>query len=327
VEEKAVRLVHLILAAAAFLIFPHAVHAQETWPDRPIRLIVTSAAGGGIDLMARIAADGLSRQLPKPIIVENNGGAGGLVATRLVAKADPDGYTFLFQGPGYADLPFIHSVPGFDVYKDFASVSLVAKYPLVLITNPSLGIKTLPDFIALAKKSPGKYTYGSSGIGGASNIAMEALDRRADIDLVHVPFSGSGQTSAAILAGQIDITFVGLAPQLGNIKSHRVVPLAVTTLERSPQLPEIPTVVETLPGYQYPMWVGIFAPSKTPQVIVDKMSLAINRAVNDPATKKRFEELIVDPIGSTPADLQQFVNEQLVFHKKIIDEANIKLGD
>jgi tripartite-type tricarboxylate transporter receptor subunit TctC len=288
-------------------------------------LIVTSAAGGGIDLMARILADGLSRQLPKAIIVENNGGAGGLVATRLVAKADPDGYTFLFQGPGYADLPFIHSAPGFDVYKDFASVSLVAKYPLVLITNPSLGVKTLAEFIALAKKSPGKYTYGSSGIGGASNIAMEALDRRAGIELVHVPYSGSGQTSAAVLAGQIDITIDGLAPQLGNIESHRVVPLAVTTLERSPQLPELPTVVETLPGY--PMWVGVFAPGKTPQDIVVKMSLAINRAVNDPATKERFKELIVDPIGSTPSELQKFVDEQLVFHKKIIEQANIKIGD
>jgi tripartite-type tricarboxylate transporter receptor subunit TctC len=326
-EEKTMQLARLALSAATLFVLSHVAQAQEKWPDRPIRLIVTSAAGGGIDLMARILADGLSRQLPKAVIVENNGGAGGLVATRLVAKADPDGYTFLFQGPGYADLPFIRSAPGFDVYKDFASVSLVAKYPLVLITNPSLDVKTLPEFIALAKKSPGKYTYGSSGIGGASNIAMEALDRRAGIELVHVPFSGSGQTSAAVLAGQIDITIDGLAPQLGNIESHRLVPLAVTTLERSPRLPELPTVVETLPGYQYPMWVGVFAPGKTPKEIVEKMSLAINRALNDTAAKKRFEELIVDPIGSTPSEFQQFVDEQLVFHKNIIEQANIKIGD
>ena len=320
------RSLRLTLSAAILCILPHLAQAQEAWPDRPIRLIVTSAAGGGIDLMARILADGLSRQLPKAIIVENNGGAGGLVATRLVAKADPDGYTFLFQGPGYADLPFIHSAPGFDVYKDFASVSLVAKYPLVLITNPSLGVKTLAEFIALAKKSPGKYTYGSSGIGGASNIAMEALDRRAGIELVHVPYSGSGQTSAAVLAGQIDITIDGLAPQLGNIS------LIAWFRSRSPRskvaaVTELPTVVETLPGYQYPMWVGVFAPGKTPQDIVVKMSLAINRAVNDPATKERFKELIVDPIGSTPSELQKFVDEQLVFHKKIIEQANIKIGD
>jgi tripartite-type tricarboxylate transporter receptor subunit TctC len=321
------RSVRLLFAVIALLGTSIPAFAQDSWPDRPIRFIVTSAAGGGIDLMARILADGLSRQLPKPVIVENNGGAGGLVATRLVAKADPDGYTFLFQGPGYAALPYIHSSPGFDVDKDFASVSLVAKYPLVLITNPSLGAKTLPEFIALAKKSPGKYTFGSSGVGGASHISLEAIKYQAGIDMVHVPFRGSGQTSAALLAAQIDMTIDGLAPQLGNIKSDRVVPLAVSTLERSAQYPAIPTIAETLPGFQYPMWVSVFAPAKTPKDVVEKMAAAINRADNDPVTKKRIKELIVDPVGSTPAELDKFVKEQLSFNKTIIDKAHIKVGD
>jgi tripartite-type tricarboxylate transporter receptor subunit TctC len=320
------RLATFTIALATLLGFSESAFAQQTWPDRPIRVIVTSAAGGGIDLMARILADGMSRQLPQPLIVENNGGAGGLIATRLVARAVPDGYTFLFQGPAYADLPYIYDDPGFDVHKDFASVSLVAKFPLVVVANLSIGAKTLPEFIALAKKSPGKYTYGSSGVGGASNIAIEALDSQAGIQLLHVPFRGSGQSSAAVIAGQVDITIDGLAPQLGNIKSKRVIPLAVTSQERSPQLPDVPTVIETLPEYQYPMWVGVFAPSGTPKAIIETMSAAINKAVHDPATKKRYEELTVDPIGSTPSELQQFADGQLALHKKIIETAKIKLG-
>jgi tripartite-type tricarboxylate transporter receptor subunit TctC len=315
------------LVTAFLLATSHAALAQDTWPDRPIRFLVTSAAGGGIDLMARILADGLGARLPNPVIVENNGGAGGLIATRMVAKADPDGYTFLFQGPGYAALPYIQSDPGFDVRKDFASVSLVAKYPLVLITNPSVSAKTLPEFIAMAKKTPGKYTFGSSGIGGASHIPLEAIKAQAGSDMIHVPFRGSGQTSAALIAGQIDLTIDGLAPQLGNIQSGLVRALAVSTVERTPSLPDVPTIGETLPGFAYPMWVGVFAPAKTPKAIIDKMSAAIAAALKDPTTQKRYSELVVDPVGSTPAELDAFANEQLDINKAIIDKANIRVGN
>ena len=311
----------LLLAAAS------PAHAQSAWPDRPIRFIVTSAAGGGIDLMARILAEGLSRQLPKPVIVENNGGAGGLVATRMVAKSEPDGYTFLFQGPGHAALPYIHKNPGYDVSKDLASVSLVTKYPLVLITNPALPAKTLAEFIALAKASPGKYTFGSSGIGGASHIPLEALKEQAGIDMIHVPFRGSGQTTAALLAGQIDLTIDGLAPQLGNIRTGRVRALAVSTHERASEMPDIPAMNETLPGFEYPMWVAVFAPGSTPKPIVDKMSAAIAAALKEPTVSKRYSELMVDIVGSTPSELDKFVEEQLRVNKAIIDKAGIQVGE
>ena len=311
----------LLLAAAS------PAHAQSAWPDRPIRFIVTSAAGGGLDLMARILAEGLSRQLPKPVIVENNGGAGGLVATRMVAKSEPDGYTFLFQGPGHAALPYIHKNPGYDVSKDLASVSLVTKYPLVLITNPALPAKTLAEFIALAKASPGKYTFGSSGIGGASHIPLEALKEQAGIDMIHVPFRGSGQTTAALLAGQIDLTIDGLAPQLGNIRTGRVRALAVSTHERASEMPDIPAMNETLPGFEYPMWVAVFAPGSTPKPIVDKMSAAIAAALKEPTVSKRYSELMVDIVGSTPSELDKFVEEQLRVNKAIIDKAGIQVGE
>jgi tripartite-type tricarboxylate transporter receptor subunit TctC len=321
------RFTRLIMLAGLSLAIANSACAQSAWPERPVRFIVTSAAGGGIDLMARILADGLGRHLPKPVIVENNGGAGGLVATRMVAKANPDGYTFLFQGPGHAALPYIHRNPGYDVSKDFASVSLVAKYPLVLITRPALNVKTLPEFIALAKASPGKYTFGSSGVGGASHIPLEALKQQAGIDMIHVPFRGSGQTTAALLGGQIDLTIDGLAPQLGNIRSGRVQALAVSTHTRASEMPDIPAMNETLPGFEYPMWVAVFAPAGTPKPIIERMSEAIAAALKEPNVAKRYVDLVVDAVGSSPGELDKFVQEQLRFNKAIIEKAGIQAGD
>jgi len=321
------RLALRALLSLALLVPVASASAQSNWPDRPIKLLVTSAAGGGIDLMARILADALSRQLPQRVIVENNGGAGGLIATRTIAKSDPDGYSFLFQGPGHAYLPYIRKNPGYDVRKDFASVSLVATYPLVLVTRPSLKVSNLADFIALAKKQPGKLTYGSSGVGGASHIPLAAFADQAGIEMVHVPFRGSGQTTTALLADQIDLVIDGLAPQIGNIQEKRVIPLGVSTRERSPFMKDLPAISETLSGFYFPMWVAIFAPGETPKPIVDKMAQAIATAMKDPATKKRFEELVVNAVGSTPAELDTFLDEQLTVSKRVIEKTNIQIAD
>lgn len=304
-----------------------ATSAQEVWPTRPIRLLVTSAAGGGIDLMARLLAEGLSQQLPQRTIVENNGSAGGLIAARAVAKAEPDGYTFLFAGPGQASLPFVYKTPGFDVRNDFASVSLVTRYPLVMVTSPSLPARDLPEFIALVKKNPGKYSFGSSGIGGPSHIPLEALKSQAGLDMIHVPYRGSGQTTAALLGGQIDLVIDGLAPQLANIQDGRVRALALTSTTRSPVLPDVPTVSETLPGFAFPMWVAVFAPAKTPKAIVDRMSSAIAAALKVPMVSKRFAELMVDTVGSTPAELDRFMEEQLAFSKVVVEKAGISVQE
>jgi tripartite-type tricarboxylate transporter receptor subunit TctC len=321
------RLALRALLSLALLLPAAGASAQSNWPDRPIRLLVTSAAGGGIDLMARILADALSRKLPQRVIVENNGGAGGLIATRAIAKSDPDGYSFLFQGPGHAYLPYIRKNPGYDVRKDFASVSLVATYPLVLVTKPSLKVKNLAEFIALAKKSPGKLSYGSSGVGGASHIPLAAFTDQAGIEMVHVPFRGSGQATAALLSDQIDLVIDGLAPQIGNIQDKRVIPLGVSTRERSSFMKELPTISETLPSFYFPMWVAIFAPADTPKLIVDKMSDAIATAMKDPATTKRYEELVVNAVGSTPAELDKFVDEQLTVSKRVIEKTKIQIAD
>jgi tripartite-type tricarboxylate transporter receptor subunit TctC len=298
-------------------------HAQDSWPERPIKFIVHVAAGGGVDLMARILADRLSQQLPQRITIENMGGAGGAIAARAVAKADPDGYTFLFVGPGHAAIPAMHKQPPYDPIADFAPVSLVTQFPLVVVINPKVPAQNLTEFIALAKANPGKYTFGSSGVGGNSHIPAEMLKHQAGIDITHIPFRGGSQSLVALLGGQIDLVVDGLAPQLPYIADGRTRVLGVTTRERTPYLPGAPAISEVLPGYEYPMWVAVFAPAKTPNSIVNKLSAEIGNAMKDPTTQKRYTDIKVDMVGSTPAQLDTFFRQQIKFNETIIKQANI----
>jgi tripartite-type tricarboxylate transporter receptor subunit TctC len=314
----------LVLGAA---ILATGASAQEEWPSRPIRLIVPVSVGGGHDLMARTLAFGLSQQLPQRAIVENVTGAGGLRATREVARSDPDGYTLLFTGPQHATLPFVYKNPGYDVKADFASVSLVLQYPVVLIISPSSPAKNLGEFIAMVRAAPGKYTFGSSGVGGASHIAVEGFLSRAGLGMVHVPFRGSGETSAALLSGQVDFVVDALATQLGNIREGRVRALALASKERSPALPDLPTVAETIPGFSSPLWAAVFAPAKTPTAIVTKMSNAIASALTISEVKRRYEDLLVETVGSSPQELDRFLDEQLAINKDIIEKAHIELQE
>ena len=301
--------------------------AQSNWPTRPIRLIATTAAGGGIDLAARLLADGMSRYLPQRIVVDNQGAAGGLVATRTVAKSDADGYTFLFQGPGHTYLPYLHRHLGYDVRKDFAGVSLAISFPSVLVTRPDLPAKTLPEFIEMVKAAPGKFSFGTSGVGGASHIPLEAFLQQAGLQMVHVPFRGSGQATAALLGGQIDLVLDGLPAQVGNIHDGRVRALATAGPTRTPYMPELPTVAEILPGYASSLWLAIFAPAKTAPEIIQKMCAALVSTFKDPELRKRYEDRMVEMIGSTPSELDAFVEQQLEIDRKVIRNAGIPVAD
>lgn len=314
-----------ILATAMALLSVAVARAQATWPDRPIKFIVHVAAGGGFDLMARVLANRLGQQLPQPVVIENMGGGGGVLAARAVTNASPDGYTFLFVGPGHASLPFMHKQPPYDPVNDFAPVSLVTRFPQLLVIKPDVPAKSLSKFIALAKAEPGKLTYGSSGVGGAAHIPAEMLMHLANVKMIHVPFRGNAPASAALLGGQIDFLFDGIAPQLGNIAAGRVRVLGVTTKERSPFMPDVPAIAEALPGYQYPLWTGLFAPAKTPKSIIDRLAAEIGKAMQDPATRTRYADVKVDGIGSTPEEFDRFFREQLKFNEDVIKRANIQL--
>jgi tripartite-type tricarboxylate transporter receptor subunit TctC len=312
-----------VIVLGCLLMIGGTASAQSNWPDRPIRLIVTTAAGGGIDLAARILADGMSRHLPQRVVVENQGAAGGLAATRIVAKSDPDGYTFLFQGPGHTYLPHLHRDPGYDVRKDFAGVSLAISFPSVLVTHPDLPAATLPEFIALVKAAPGKYSFGTSGIGGASDIPLEAFLQQAGLQMLHVPYRGSGQATVALLGKEIDLVLDGLPAQIGNIREGRVRALATAGPTRTPYMPELPAVAETLPGYQASLWLAIFAPAKTSPEIIQKMRAALVATFKDPELRKRYEDNMIEIIGSTPEELDAFVAQQLEVNGKVIKNAGI----
>jgi tripartite-type tricarboxylate transporter receptor subunit TctC len=318
------------LALAALVILTCATMAaaqdsrSDNWPSRPVKFIVHVPAGGGFDLMARILADQLSRQLPQPVIVENMGGGAGVPAARAVASTEADGYTYLFVGPGFASVPFMHKQQPYDPVKDFAPVSLITQFPQLLVIKPSLPAKDLREFIALAKSEPGKLTFGSSGVGGAAHLPAELFMHLAGVKMLHVPYRGGGPASAALLGGQIDMLFDGIAPQQGNIASGRVRALGVTTKERSPLLPDMPAIAEVVPGYQFPLWCGLFAPAKTPKPVVERLAAEIGKAMQDPATKKRYAGVKVEGVGSSPAEFEKFFREQLQFNKDVIERAHIQ---
>jgi tripartite-type tricarboxylate transporter receptor subunit TctC len=314
----------LVIAVLVVLSGAGAAQAQSSWPERPIKFVVHVAAGGGFDLMARVLADQLSHQLAQPVIIENNGTGAGIVAARQVAKAEPDGSTFLFVGPGFASVPFLHKQQPYDPLKDFAPVSLVTRFPQLLVIRPDLPANSVSELVALAKSDPGKLTFGSSGIGGAAHLPAELLMHLAGVKMTHVPFRGGGPAGAALLGGQIDMLFDGIAPQQGNIATGRVRALGVTTKERSPLLPDMPAIAETLPGYQFPLWVGLFAPARTPKPIVERLAAEIGKAMQDPVTKKRYADVKVEPVGSSPEDFDTFFREQLKFNEDVITRANIQ---
>ena len=221
-------------------------------------------------------------------------------------------------------MPFLHKQQPYDPINDFAPVSLVTRFPQLLVIKPSLPAKNLSEFIALAKAEPGKLTFGSSGVGQASHLPAELFMHLAGVKMVHVPFRGGGPASAALLGGQIDMLFDGIAPQQGNIAAGLVRALGVTTKERSPLLPDMPAIAETLPGFQFPLWTGLFAPAKTPKPIVDRLAAEIGKAMQDPVTRKRYADVKVEAVGSSPEEFDTFFREQLKFNEDVIKRANIQ---
>lgn len=299
----------------------------QSWPSRPIRMVVPLAAGGGVDLMARTLAEYLGQQIGARIVVENQGGGGGTIAAASVARSDPDGYTFIFQSVSSAVVnALVYKKLNYDPINDFMPVTLFGVFPLVAIINPQVPAKDLPEFIALLKANPGKYSYGSSGVGTSIHLAGELFKTLAGVDMVHVPYRGNSAATTDLLGGRIALMFDGVAPQLGNIETGAVRALGVTTTERSKVLPKVPAMREFVPGYEMPFWTALFAPAKTPKDIVDRVSAGAIKAAQNPDVVKRLGELGVDPTASTPDELDRFWHQQLDYYRKIVEATNISIA-
>lgn len=301
-----------IVAVALALVAGPAV-AQQNYPDRPIRLVVPFAAGGSTDIVARIIAAKMGEILKQSIVVENRSGAGGNAGAAAVARAEPDGYTVLMGTVAtHAINPALYTKMPYDPVKDFAPVSLLVNVPNVIVVHPSLNVKTVAELITLLKANPGKYDYASSGIGTPLHLSGALFESMAGVKMVHVPYKGAGPALLDVVGGQVKIMFDNLPSSIGQIRKGGVIGLAVTTKERSPAAPDMPTVSESgLPGYETYSWNAIFAPAGTPMPIIDKLAKAGAEAVADPAVKARLADLSAVSVGSTPAQLADHVKAEL----------------
>jgi tripartite-type tricarboxylate transporter receptor subunit TctC len=302
-----------------------ALPAQETWPSRPIKLVVPLTAGGGVDMMARLTAQHLSDQLGQQVVVENQGGAGGTIAANAVARARPDGYTLIFQSVSSAVInALVYKNLPYDPVKDLIPVTLAVSFPLIVVVNPDLPAKDFGALITLLKANPGKYSYGSSGVGTMPHLTGELLKSMGGVDLVHVPYRGNSAIMGDLLGGRVAMMFDGPPTQLGNIQSGKVRALAITTAERSSVLPAVPPVDDTLPGYAIPFWTAIFAPASTPKDVVERIAAETGKAMQHPDVLRRYGELGIVGVGSSPQELDRFWRAQLDYLGKIVKDANIK---
>ena len=296
---------------------------------RPIRLIVPYAAGGPIDATARILAERVKDALGT-VIIENRPGGGGNIGADVVAKAAPDGTTIGISAVAtHAINPWLFSKMPYDPVKDFAAVTQMVRVPNVLVVNADtaarLKINTLADLIAYAKANPGKLNYGSGGNGSAGHLAGEMFKRDAGIFAVHIPYNGGNPAQLALLSGQVDFNFDNLATAAPNIRAGKLKALAVTTLKRSPMLPEVPAVAETLKGFAIDTWWGLVAPAGTPRDMVQRLNHAFVAALNSPEAKTRFAALMAEPVATTPEEFGRFMQAELAKYEKVVKASGAKV--
>jgi len=317
------RVVALCLMVFAALALPHETHAQN-YPDRTISYIVPSSPGSSPDIVGRVMAEALSKILGQTVVVLNRAGAGGTIAAAGVAKAAPDGYTVLQANANHAFSHTLYRNLSYDLEKDFVPVGRFASAFYIILAHPKVGVKTLKELIAKAKAEPGKLNYASGGIGAATFIVTEVLKAQAQIDMVHVPYNGGGPALASILSGVTDIYGSPYTTAKPFVDESKLVGLAVSSAQRIPYMADMPTVAETLPGYEVTTWHGLMLPANTPLAIRDKLQAAITQAVNSPELKKRFEELGYVGIVETPPQFAKFVREDIDAMAKLIKQYNLK---
>jgi tripartite-type tricarboxylate transporter receptor subunit TctC len=302
--------------AAALLLVPGLVSAQPAFPTRTIRVVVPFPAGGTTDLLARLFAQQMSEGLGQPVIVENMGGAGGSVGADVVAKADPDGHTLLFHNLTFSSTTASLQFAGRAKHDlaDFAPVSLAANVPMVVVANPAVPARDLKEFASFAKENAGKQAlfYGSTGPGSIMNLATEVFKRDAGVSMEHVPFRGAAPMVQELVAGRIQFGGDQLSTALPHVKSGALKPLATLAEQRSPALPEVPTVRELgFPNMELRGWNGFFAPARTPEPVIARLQQEIAKAAQNPEIRRRLAEVGAEPVGSTPVELGQVVREQI----------------
>jgi tripartite-type tricarboxylate transporter receptor subunit TctC len=308
---------HLATGAAALPVVSHFAWAQ-TYPTKPVRIIVGFAPGGGTDISARLIGQWLSEKLGQPFIVENRPGAGANIAMEAVVKAPPDGYTLLLVSPGAAINATLYEKLNYNFIRDIAPVSGIVRVPNVMVVHPSVPTKTVPEFIAYAKANPGKVNMASAGNGSSIHVSGELFKMMAGVNLTHVPYRGSGPMMTDLLGGQVQVAFDSMPSSLEQIRAGKLRALAVTTATRSEALPDIPTLSDFVPGYEASNWWGAGAPRNTPAAIVDRLNKEINAGLADPKMKARLAEMGGMVLAGSPADFGKLIADETEKWAKVV---------
>jgi tripartite-type tricarboxylate transporter receptor subunit TctC len=318
------RFLHLTAGALATPAISRAAFAQA-YPAQPIRIIVGFAAGSGSDIFARLMAQWLSERIGQTVLVENRAGGGGNVGTESVVRAAPDGYTLLQWVPGNMVNNTLYQNLNFNFLRDIAPVAGTARTPYVVVVNPDLAVKTIPELIAHAKSNPGKLNFASAGVGTGIHMAGEQFKMMAGVNMVHVAYRGAGNAMTDLIGGQVQVMFDTMAASIPHIRGGKVRALAVTTAARSPLLPELPTVADFVPGYEASGPFGLGAPKDTPPPIVDKLNREINAVLADPKDKERLADLGSEPLPGSPAQIGKMLADETEKWARVIRAATIKV--
>ena len=327
IRSKCLALALASLAFASAVSLASDTAQADEYPSRPIHLIVPYAAGGAADSIARILAKRISHAIGQTIVVENRGGGGSIVGTEFVNKAEPDGYTLLLGQSGPISInPAVYKTLPYDPVKDFAPISLTTTYPYVMVVNSTLGVKTLKEFVALAKSKPGALNYGTTGVGAANHLVAELFDSKAGIKMTHIPYRGTALAVNDLLAGQVQVVFADPISALQHVTSGALIALAVTSKDRSPVAPAIPTMSESgYPGFDAVGWHGILAPAHTPPAIIAKLRAEILEALKDPETRTLLESQAMQIVGSSPEAFASFIRQDSALWKEVAEQARIEV--
>ena len=317
------KFLHLAAGAAALPAVSRIARA-DTYPSHPVRLLVGFAAGSTTDILGRLIGQWLSQRLGQQFVIENKPGAGGNVAAEEMIKSTPDGYTLYMVPPAVAANAALYPHLNFVFLRDATAVAGVVRVPNVAEVNPSLPVKTIPELIAYAKANPGKLSFESAGIGTASHLAGQLFNAMTGVNLQHVPYRGDGPAMVDLIAGQIQVGFATMTASIGHIRSGQLRALAVTTLKRSDALPGVPTVAETVPGFEASSWFGIAAPKGTPADIVDTLNRETNAGLADPTIKARLDDMGGMALPGSPADFGKLIGDETEKWGKVIRDAGIK---
>ena len=299
----------------------------DDYPTHPIRLIVPFAAGGAADSVARIVGKRMGDALGQTIVVEDRGGGGGIIGAEIVRNSDPDGYTLLLGQSGPISInPGIYPKLSYDPERDFMPVSMTTSYPYVLVVNPSLGVKSVAELVALAKSKPGQLNYGTAGVGASNHLATELFDSKAGIKMTHIPYRGTSLAVADLISGQVQVVFADPVSALSQVRAGTLTALAVTSKERSPVAPDLPTIAESgYPGFDAIAWHGIMAPAGTPPAIIERLNAEILKALKDPETAKLIEQQAIQVVGNSPKAFADFIKQDIVLWRGVAQEAQVEV--